>query len=331
MGGNALNRYNVYTDRIDKETYDAIVLKIKEQLDYDGIICYIPEVINDKSDFGDIDILIKDHSSMYNYIKYVFKPDAIYANDKFFSFNVKYLGVNVQIDFINIPERCWDMKVYYTNDPVGNLMGNLARGVGLFYGDCGLYYKYNSSILNGTSVLFISRNPEEIFKFYGLDYERFLNGFDDVMDIYSYIINSRLFVKSLYQYENLSHNDRNRKSRRDNYNYFLSYIYDKNFPDQIKDLDKFDLFSEVKKYFNVDIDVFISSIKEKEKYKMKIKNKYNGKLILEKFPLEKKELGFYMNKFKNKFKTEEEFNEFVLSSDDIMGEFEKILKKNNEI
>ena len=73
---------------------------------------------------------------------------------------------NFQIDFIKITNESWDTaRVYYSYDPLGNIMGKAYHKFGLSYGWDGLYYKFRNFNGKYSQDLLISTDPEKIFAF----------------------------------------------------------------------------------------------------------------------------------------------------------------------
>ena len=129
MGGKALNKYGITTERKNTEEFLRIGKEIQERwnvnfdfhVETEIMTCY-----HTKPDHGDLDLLIKIDNDFLNakidfknYIEVNFNPRAIHNNGGVYSFDYQ----NFQIDFIPIKESKWETaKTYYSYDPLGNIM-----------------------------------------------------------------------------------------------------------------------------------------------------------------------------------------------------------------
>ena len=222
MGGNALNSKGVYTKRFTTDVLFDVYKDISKYLKgYEIDYC---KFYRNKNDHGDLDVMVKSDSTkdLVRIIEEEIKPDAHYYNDNVLTFNYG----DYQVDLIVIPPKMWDIsRVYYSYDPVGNLLGKIARGFGLNYGKDGLYYR--SIERRSTEKIYLSQDPHEIYEFLGYDYERFKKGFDDIKEIFDYMISGKFFDKKLFYFENLDGRDRKRNRKRKTFNEFLSYMGDR--------------------------------------------------------------------------------------------------------
>jgi hypothetical protein len=162
-----------------------------------------------------------------------------------------------------------------------------------------------------------------IFQFIGLDYDRFLSGFDNLSDVFDFLISSPFFNPDKFKVDKMNVIDSRKFSRRNSFNLFVEYINSKIFPDLILKIDKNDILKEANYYFS-DSNLLdgIESLKSLESKKRLLNSKFNGRIIMDRYPhISGKLLGEYINKFKS-IKDEEFF--LNNSIDDIMEEFEKI-------
>jgi len=134
MGGNALTQYGIITQRKLTVDYLRIANEIKIKVEFDlSVETFVPYFYRNKESHGDLDLLLKiDHSfnnkriDIRNYIKTTFNVDKIHNNGGVYSFAYD----NFQIDFIPIKESNWESaKVYFSFDPLGNLMGKIAKQI----------------------------------------------------------------------------------------------------------------------------------------------------------------------------------------------------------
>lgn len=290
MGGHALK--NTYTERKNTEEFLRIGKEIQNNLSFETVIlkCY-----ENKISHGDLDLLIKvfpnANINWKHLIEIIFKPNEIFSNGGVYSFDYQ----NFQIDFIPIEENKWGTAQLYGNyDPLSNIMGKTFHKFGLSYGWDGLHYKYRN--LHGTNSenILLTTDARKIFDFGGYDYDRYLKGFDNLEDIFQFVINGKYFDAEMFQMENLKSLDKKRNRKRGSYHLFLNYLKDNN-------INKRYSFAEDKNWYletinlcfpDVDLIKKIEALKLKDLKNKQLSDKFNGKIIMEWIPdIQGKELG----------------------------------------
>jgi hypothetical protein len=337
MGGKALNKYGITLERKTTEEFFEIASKIAVQLTYGlGITTEVPirfkynvnltsqtvKCYNTKPDHGDLDVLIKMDQNFRDkkidikkYIEETFKPRVIHTNGGVQSFDFK----NFQIDFIPIDELSWEIaKIYYSYDPLGNIMGKTFHRFGLSYGWNGLFYKFRNFNGRNSADILLTRNPQAIFEFGGYDYDQYLQGFNTIEDIFKFAINSKYFDAEIFKMENLKSIDKKRNRKRGSYHLFLNYLKDNTINS------KYEFKKNKEEYLPIIAEYFIESalieeleiLKEENKLNKIASQKFNGDIVMSWFPnLNGKKLGNIIGKFKNLFSTEKEFRTFILDND----------------
>lgn len=330
MGGKALNKYGVYTQKKNTEYFNRIGvqlkygLKMRLNLNSEVVTCY-----RTKSDHGDLDLLIETPTgrgiNWKEFISVVYNPNAINANGGVYSFDYQ----DFQIDFIPIPKSKWNSAlVYFSYDPLGNIMGKTYHKFNLSYGWEGLYYKFrNFNGINSKNIL-ISNDIRKIFEFGGYDYDRYLLGFDTLEDIFKFCISSKYFNADIFQMENLKAIDKKRNRKRGSYHLFLNYIKDNNIIGsnyQFND-NKDSYIDKINDFFpEANLLDTLKKLKEEDAQRKIVSQKFNGDIVMMWLPnLKGKELGAAMSKFKERIG--EYYDEFILNSnyDTIREHFMKI-------
>lgn len=326
MGGKALNKYGVFTERKNTEEFNQIGYELINRVFYDlTLFSSVIKCYHTKSDHGDLDLLIErtadTNVNWRDYITKAFTPRAIYSNANVHSFDYK----DFQIDFIIINNEVANTsKTYYSYYPLGNLMGKSFHKFNLSYGWDGLYYKFRNFNGRNSENILISTDPKKIFEFGGYDYDRYLQGFETMEEIFEYVIAGKYFDTQRLQLNNLNQIDRKRNRKRGPYNAFLKYL----------DENKIDVsypFSEDKSDYIPMIDNFfpeanllekLEVLAEKDREDKIIATKFNGDIVMSLLPiLMGRELGAAIQKFKTHLG--DEYREFILKSDfnTIMNEF----------
>lgn len=269
-----------------------------------------------KVDHGDCDLIVlNDGGSNFNNIKNILENQFgfCHKNHNIYSITYKKFQVDIILHTKNIFDFC---SYFYDYDPVGNLVGKIAHKFGLKFGFDGLFYPVRGVSNSIIENILISRDPEKIYTFLGFDFNIYKNGFDTLEDIFNFIINSKYFNKEIFLYENLSLKDRKRNKRRKSYNLFLDFINSKS------DLKSFN-FNKNKSIYIDCIEQYFpeSNLKEKLKiineknYKIKlVKEKFNGNIVMRITGLKDEKLGKFLYDFRNQFKNQDLFNDYILST-----------------
>lgn len=286
---------------------------------------YLVKAYNKKESHGDMDILVLNSGNLGNIrgkLADEFPGTPIHCNGNVYSIEYK----EFQIDIIPQPVSNWETaKCFFDFDPTGNLMGKIAHKFGLKYGFQGLVYPFRNCDGRLTTDITISRDNRKIFEFLGLDYDRYLQTFDTVEEIFEYIIGSKYFNGDGFMMEELNHIDKKRNKKRATYQGFITYI-NKNKP-----VNKFEFSKDKSDYLHL-IDEFfpeagfltkLAELKKIDGENQSIKEKFNGNLVMEWTGLSGKELGLVLEKYKSQFG--ETYRHFMLKSTDdfIKGHFMK--------
>lgn len=305
MGGNALKI--VKTRRYSKEEYQHISYGFTRMLPFE---IYIPKSYGAKDSFGDLDILV--HSGSYNkiigdkqmneYIKETFNPREMYVNSNVVSFDYH----EFQIDFIMVKTKYWETsKGYYEFNDLGNLIGRIAYQMGFRYGHFGLKLVYRHADGGRKFEKIITQDLFDILQFLGFDPDEYHIGFYELRDIFAFVIKSKYFNPSVFQYEALNHQNKTRNKKRANYAGFLKYIEGEKFENLHEYQNKDYYVKKADEYFGIDIGSEIevwNKVVERDK---EVSTKFNGYLIMERYPqLKGKELGNAIGRFKKELTKE---------------------------
>ena len=329
MGGKALNRFGVFTERKITEEFLRIGKELQRKVEDDlPVSTSVVRCYRKKADHGDLDLLI----CLENYIAidwrvYItnsFHPQAINSNGGVHSFD--YQGF--QVDFIPVPETKWETaKTYYSYDPLGNIMGKTFHKFGLSYGWEGLFYKFRNFHGGNSNDILLTNDARKIFEFGGYDYDRYLKGFDTLEEIFNFCIDGKYFDSEMFEFENLKSIDKKRNRKRGSYHLFLNYLKENNINVKYEfNKDKDSYLQMIDKYFpEANLMKELDALNEIDKQNKIISQKFNGDIVMSWLPnLMGKELGDVMGKFKKSFdENDEDFREFILmaSYDDIHKRF----------
>jgi hypothetical protein len=340
MGGRALK--NTFTRRYTKQEFEDVSAELLETIRASFDRADTPLYYHNKETFGDIDIIVdngdntKALSGIRNYINTVFKPNEIFHNGNCYSFDYK----EVQVDFMCIPSEDYDSNYHYLafND-LGNYIGRIAHRLGLKYGQEGLWYNHYLKGQNLGRVM-ISKDYREIFKFLDLDYDRWLEGFDELEDTFEFALTSKYFDSQMFQLDSLNRINRERNLKRASYMSFLDWI-GKNHPNVVGDYldgpkedarasdntNKSLIKTVNAKFPEANFTLKIKEIEYEEAKKAYINAKFNGSMVMNIYGLKGKEIGDALKHFKREIEKEGyAFDDYILSEsqENIFEQFEYI-------
>ena len=334
MGGLALK--TTFTRRYDREEFDVISVELMDILMNDFSRVTMPLFYKNKKSFGDADILVSMdgfNKDVRKYITDTFSPNEIFHNGNCWSFDYKEL----QIDLITVSAEDFDTNNNYLNfNDLGNFIGRIAQGFGLKYGQEGLWYEH---YFKGSNIarIPISKNYEDIFKFLGLSYERYLEGFDELEDIFEYIATCKFFNWEMFQMSKLNKINRDRNLKRKSYMSFLEWMGQNVANDE--HLHQFDktqeeynkMIAEAFPYANLELE--IRRVEYEYCKSLYIKSKFNGGMVMREYGLEGKTLGEAMIGFKLfvENNSRKSYDDFIIdnSIDDIHSVFRLFLGTKN--
>lgn len=289
MGGNAIK--NVITRRYQSQEYYELETEVHNML---GIAFplstfrTIPSYKN-KQSFGDMDIVVT--SVPYNWtdvIERLFSPKEMVKNGNCLSFEYK----EFQIDLITCSgDEFYTALNYFSYNDLGNLLGRIARKLGFKYGHDGLSYDFREGTEQYRNVVLLT-NIDEILILLGYSPERYHQGFDELVDIFEFVVSSPYFDKEIFGLENRNHAARVRDAKRKTYTDFLIWLetYDQPSPLKIGNNDLLAWqFENVPHFVNIYQEVMANWAQDKL-----FKTLYNGEIVSKATSLTGKELGEFM-------------------------------------
>lgn len=315
MGGNAIK----IAERVPKDKFFGYAKKIIPMVEkaFDTKVSMVNSFEN-KTDFGDLDLLVLENKNILNrrkVVEQVFEPQEIDVNSHIISFNYNEL----QVDLIFTSKEDWKTsKIFFEHGDLGNFMGKLINNYG-HLADHGYLLKYGFDGLKckileqgKTKLIFITKDNKEVFKFLGLDFTKWEEGFNDKLEMFDYVINSPMFDYPAFQWENLNSINKDRNKRRPAYIEFLEYI--KDHKKAISWEENHDVYlTNLKDFFKVDLLKERKIFAKEISIKNIIKDKFNGTIIKELISdLQGKELGKFINAYK---KSKEDFDTYAYKAD----------------
>jgi len=173
----------------------------------------------------------------------------------------------------------------------------------LKYGQTGLFMRiFGGKNYSQKFDIMISKDYPKIYEFLGLDYKRWLKGFETLEEIFVFISESPYFNWRMFQLVELNHINRERNEKRASYTSFLEWM-----EENVADEDhEFEFHRNDSKYYR-QIDEFfpeanlsdeIARIDYEISRKKYAKTIFNGKVVMDVFGLKGSELGKAMEGFR---------------------------------
>lgn len=336
MGGNALQ--NTRTRRYCADEYFELKDKVIEAIRPLFPVARIEYVkaFRDKSDFGDLDILVEDLYSGERSEEEL--EDALLqlgVSEVVINDSVWSLGWDdFQVDLLFQPSIHYDFAShYFAYNDLGNLIGRIARRFDLRFGHDGLWYM----LLDGDykiADINLTRDFSTAIEFLGYSYERYSKGFDTLEEIFQFVTTSPYYNHEVFLLQNRNHKARTRDAKRSSYRAFLEYASKHDSQQNIEPISKEEALTLARNFFP-DFSTKIDQAWNDHNTWLEAKKKLNGKVISEITGLSGIPLGLFIDSLNSSFseKPLESLDQWVVKSDmetireKIKLEFNKFSKK----
>ena len=230
MGGNAFTcgPSPLTTPRIPPELYFLLRDHYHHRVGALYKLVATPVEAPSKTSYGDIDILVSDPRTE------TLSPEAIAAQlntKRTFafpggptkSFAVPYPDrpdnyIQVDLHVCSVETFEWQL-FHHSHGDIWNLLRSSIRPVGLTANDCGLHLRMEEleAWNRKKSLLLLTREPDAVLEFLGLDVEKLKKPCGSVEEMYAFVTCCRVFDPERYRREDLKANDRKRMARREIY------------------------------------------------------------------------------------------------------------------
>jgi hypothetical protein len=296
MGGNALS---CDTRRYQADEYHSLSVSVLNRLKYPASIidaALIP-AYRKKESFGDMDILYTSYEPLS-----VEDVRRLFPYSKEFKRNsevISFEHIGLQIDLIWVDQKSFSYALGYFsyNDVAGNLVGKIARRFGLKHGHIGLTLPLRDES-NEFAEIPITYDFGDALTFLDVDYERYKQGFDDLVSLFEWVSASKYFNPDAYKLENVSSYGRVRDKKRVTYQEFLKYINTKTFDVIPMNEDKSVYLDRIFSVFPEAEEPYELACMQLGRQKF-IRQKFNGDIVSELTSLKDKELGSLMKELRN--------------------------------
>lgn len=314
MGGNALKEFGV--SRVTTKELNMTVDGLrKEVFDVTKAVWAIPESIKNKETHGDLDVIVVDsyRESIGKLLKDLYSKKNGPVDSVAWPFSPEK---SVQVDFIFIPKEEFEYAVeYFSYNDIHNLIGRFAHRMNLKHGHAGLKYIVRDGVQTVLGEIVLTRDFERALTFIGFDYERYLQGFNTLEEIYQYVSDHPKFSPRMFDLAERNHTARVRGRKRPTHTGFLKWIEDNRMylGDYLWPEDKDSWLPAIFKEFpeaKVQYDALWDAYRDKEK----ARTKFNGVMVGQLTGLREKQLGRLIQAFKE---AHPDWVEYVNSLDQI--------------
>lgn len=329
MGGNAIKK--VPTVRLSRSRYHAYCEELEHALKsaFPGGDFRVIPAYGEKPDFGDLDMLyaFTDQSGYQAFHDQ--SPELLHAAQVVKNGDVMSMGVPIsgdeyfQVDFIRSnPCKIDFAEFYFGYNDLGNLMGRIARYLGLKLGHEGLFYVFRPE--EKPDYVFrevlVSNDVDTVLGLLGFDPEGYhRNDFARLSDVFEFVMSSRYMMKEIFLAGNHNHITRKREKKRGTYKAFIEYL--ETLPDDAHTpIYRFEEKSGLRNqmiYNIMQIDTFRRAFLETERAyqrRQEFLRRFDGKVVAEITGLSGVALGEFIQAFRNGMR-KEAFEGYVLSVD----------------
>ncbi len=186
----------------------------------------------EKASYGDIDILVslpKSTSTSAESLAKMLGAERMFTvpGSPTTSFALPYPNLPnnyVQLDLHLSPPETFHWQLFHqSHGDLWSLLGTTIRPFGLTPSDAGLHVRIEEieDFNRKKALLFLTRDPDIVLEFLGLDTDAYMPPFESVESMYRYVCRCRFFSAERYVGGELKANDRKRMAQRELYRAFV--------------------------------------------------------------------------------------------------------------
>jgi hypothetical protein len=205
MGGHAFPEFK--TRRLDQIGFMTVATACMGRLEIEFPSNHFQPVVSyrNKETFGDLDIIwCGDHIATEDMCKALKAIDFV-KNGPVTSFALRLNEDEIfQVDLIYVDCKHLESSAsYFAFNDLGNLLGRIFHRAGFKLGHKGMLYvvreEGNSS--HALKEVEVTRSWKEALEFAGYDFNRWLEGFDELEDVFQFVASSPYFDKKIFSLE----------------------------------------------------------------------------------------------------------------------------------
>lgn len=305
MGGHAFPEFK--TRRLDQIGFMTVATACMSRLEIGFPDNHFQPVVSyrNKETFGDLDIIwCGDHITPEDMSK-ALKAIELVKNGPVTSFALRLNEDEIfQVDLIKVDCKHLESAAsYFAFNDLGNLLGRIFHRAGFKLGHKGMLYVVREEGNNSHALkeIEVTRSWKEALEFAGYDFNRWLEGFDELEDVFRYAVSIPLANRTIFRLDETNHQARVRDRKRLTYQKFLRWVNDPaNAVREKEDVTKEELRADWLKKAKIAFPDFAKELEEVQKemeLRRLAKEKFNGIIVKEITELEGQDLGRFMQDF----------------------------------
>ncbi len=310
MGGNLFNLPRLpRADYLERENELRVYLEQKL-----GAGFRIPRFYASKPDFGDMDVLVAARDD-WKSLRFDIAKELGITQHKIVGHVFSTVYKNLQVDFFSVEAQHLEpMYNYMSFNDLGNIIGKIFRRFNLKYGEFGLSYVYRrESNEHYKQDLPITTKMQPMLEFLGLDPAPWIQGFETLDQMFSWVIGSKYFSVAPYLDESISKLEK-RLETRPTMQRFHDFLLRHNIQKRVEFLERHEYIELIAGAFpesNLLEQILEQQVLEQQA--IHFAEKFSGQLVMRLRPeLEGKALGAFITRFKAQFI---DFETWVLEAD----------------
>ncbi|KAH6639072.1 hypothetical protein C7974DRAFT_306127 [Boeremia exigua] len=240
MGGKVFEHLSLPVPRMPPELYQRVIAECQPKLEalFERVV--IPRDAPSKSDHGDIDflvggILVKPRGEdLWKLVEGFLAADHREARGQSQSYALSHPdipGAYVQVDIELAPgdgtlgaADLFEWTKFMKGDAdLLQIIGIAHRPLGLVCNDRGLHVRLEQiePYDKQKALLFLTRDPDEAMRFYGLDTDQYAQGFASEMELFDWVASGRFFSPAVFEQRVEKSADKSRQLKRPMYRHFV--------------------------------------------------------------------------------------------------------------
>lgn len=231
MGGKVFDNLGLKVPRMPPGVYQRMIANIRPKLEQFFDKVAVPRDAPGKTDYGDVDFLVDGvHSQALDGSLWQLVQSALGADHHKHQGSHSYAiphpdieGAHVQVDIeLNPGDFDWTLFMKGDGDLL-QILGIIHRTLGLTCTDQGLHVRLEEieTYDKKEARVFLTDQPAQAIRFYGLDIDKYNEGFSSETEIFNWVAAGRFFSKELFERRIEKADDRTRQLRRPLYRHFV--------------------------------------------------------------------------------------------------------------
>lgn len=231
MGGKVFDHLGLKVPRMPPEVYQRMITIIRPKLEQFFDRVAVPRDAPGKTDHGDIDFLVDgirtqaQDGSLWQLVQGALGADH-HKGQGSHSYAIPHPdidGAHVQVDVeLNPGDFDWTLFMKGDGDLL-QILGIAHRPLGLTCTDQGLHVRLEEieTYDKKEARVFLTDEPAQAMRFYGLDVDKYKEGFSNETELFDWVAAGRFFSREVFERRVEKADDRTRQLKRPLYRHFV--------------------------------------------------------------------------------------------------------------